>query len=234
MKSSIEQLNQLTEEFDKFTYIVSHDLSAPMRRIRQFSAILLEELESRINDEDKRLLDIINRNVDELQSMLDALLLYSRIKPSTTTSVDCHQIITAIAKNYPETELVFTDLPVLTCNEDHITTVFRELIDNAVKFNQNDKKRVVIEATPLDNQWQFTIADNGMGLPENAHEKVFEIFRGLHHKEKFNGMGMGLAYTKKIVELNGGTIDISSTSEEGTQITFSWPSDSSELHQQCA
>ena len=110
-------------------------------------------------------------------------------------------------------------LPIIQAYKAPIRQVFLNLISNALTYNRVEVQlKIIIEALDTNDYWQFSVTDNGIGIAKNSFDKIFEIFKRLHTKEEYGGTGIGLAITKKVVELHGGKIWVES--EEGFGSTF--------------
>jgi light-regulated signal transduction histidine kinase (bacteriophytochrome) len=119
---------------------------------------------------------------------------------------------------------VQTDLPAITCDEVHMKQVFKNLISNAIKFN--DKPEPVVEVGCHDDNgnYTFTIRDNGIGIDQQYHDKIFKIFQRLNRREDYKDTGVGLTICKKVVEAHGGAIWVQGSSPgEGTTFSFTVP-----------
>lgn len=222
---------KIKQEFQDFTYIVSHDLNAPIRHVREFSKLLIHKLEDKIGTDERRYVTFIEDGLKEVDEMLNGLLEYSRISTRTSPfkEVDCNQLIqnllqtslkNAVEKSHAQ--IIFEGLPHAVADEIQLSMVFYHLLDNAIKFRSKDRPcEINIDVTEAKNQWVFSISDSGIGIPKEQHENVFNIFKRLHGKADYPGSGIGLALCKKIITRHGGNIWIDRNSSEGTKISFS-------------
>jgi len=119
-----------------------------------------------------------------------------------------------------QAEIVREKLPKVLGDKIQMLQVFQNLIGNALKFNDSDKPKVVISLKKTDGKGEICIADNGIGIHPKFHEKIFEPFKRLHSKDKFEGSGIGLALCKKIIERHGGKIWVGSKPKEGAVFRF--------------
>jgi signal transduction histidine kinase len=116
------------------------------------------------------------------------------------------------------------DMPIITARVSPLIQVFQNLFSNAIKYNDKAAGEVFVIANVLnENYVAFKVRDNGMGIPEEFHERVFQMFHTLHSRDEIESSGMGLSIIKKILENEGGSIDIESPKDGGTCFTFIWP-----------
>jgi light-regulated signal transduction histidine kinase (bacteriophytochrome) len=117
--------------------------------------------------------------------------------------------------------IIVDKLPLIYAYKSPMRQVFQNLISNALKYsNKNDTCQIHISVEENPEGWQFCIADNGIGIDEEFHEKIFIIFQRLHNKDEYSGTGMGLAVTKKIIENGGGKIWVISEEGNGSRFYF--------------
>jgi signal transduction histidine kinase len=222
------EIQRRNKELDDFTYVVSHDLKEPLISIEGFGRILQIDYDDTILGEGKEYLDSIVGATTRMKGLIDDLLTLSRVsRPSEASKpVSIGKIVEDI-----KTDLEFTirrkavnlilapDPPVIHANETQLKLVFRNLIGNAVKFNNKPNPIVEVGFQNSDNNsYLFYVKDNGIGIPKEFHDKIFVIFQRLHRREDYEGSGAGLAIVKKIIEMHKGKIWIES--EEGSGSTF--------------
>jgi len=228
LEEALKALEISNKELEQFAYVASHDLQEPLRVIVSYLQFL-EKLYKESLDEKGQ--DFINRTINatrRLQSMIQSLLLYSRLTTKKKQFSNCstRDILDAVQENMQhriaetKTELLFGNLPEVYGDRAQLERLFQNLISNSIKFCPDKKPRIEIEAGPLssENTYTFAVRDNGIGISPEFHERIFEIFQRLHSRTEFEGTGIGLSACKKIVERHGGTISISS--EEGAGSTF--------------
>ncbi|WP_397363036.1 YfiR/HmsC family protein [Olleya sp. R77988] len=234
-KQTIE-LESKNDELEQFAYIASHDLKEPLITISSLIELLVDEYEDKFDEDGKVTLNYITDSSNRMQKLIDAILQYSRLgKSKNITDVNCNTVISILQDDLKnvidrtETQIISNNLPTIKGAELEIRLLFQNLISNGIKFTKTDTKPIItIDCTKnttssLGDFWEFSVKDNGIGIPEKHKERIFSIFQRLHSREQYEGTGIGLAHCKKIVEAHGGTIWLESIIDEGTTFYFSIP-----------
>ena len=218
------------KELDDFTYIVSHDLKEPLRGVKAFTKLLMEEYSKKFDKEGKEYLQTISESSSRMTGLIEDLLNLSRIGriKNIEPDVDFNELLLDVKKNLQysleekKVELkIPEDLPRVTCDKIRISEVFSNLISNAVKYCKKDVKPVVeVSFSDKGNFYEFSVKDNGIGIEKQYHDKVFQIFQRLHAKGEYEGTGAGLTIVKKIVENHGGKIWVESEPGKGSTFYF--------------
>jgi PAS domain S-box-containing protein len=228
LKLAEENLQQSNAALEQFAYSASHDLQEPLRMVTGFLALIEKKYANEIDATGKSYINYAVDGAKRMHQVIQDLLEYARIGKTlyNKETIDINSLIT-------ETELLLQQriadknaiievgakLPAIQGYRAPIRQVFLNLIGNALTYSRDGKQpHVKIDAVDTGGFWQFSIADNGIGIAEANHEKIFEIFKRLHSNEKYSGTGIGLAITKKVIELQGGKIWLKS--EEGKGSTF--------------
>ncbi len=225
-----EKYEALKKEYDEFTYLVSHDLNAPLRHIQQFSSLLLENLSEKMSSDDMLFAGYIEQSIDRCQNMIESLLELSHIttNPNSFQVIDVEDIVHAIIKQ-TSTEIGFihaaSDMPSILGDRKLFRTLFSLLIDNAIKFKKtNYPLNLSISGTKLNEvSCVFELQDNGIGIAEDKQETVFEPFRKSSSTYDIPGAGMGLTICRKIVSLHEGKIWFERPKTSGSLLKISLP-----------
>ncbi len=223
------EIQQRNKELDDFTYVVSHDLKEPLISIEGFSRILQMDYQEVIQLEGKEYLESIVGATTRMKGLIDDLLMLSRVsRPSESFKpVAIPDIIRDITTDMEFTikqkgvKIIAENLPTIIGNETQLKLVFRNLIGNAIKFN--NKPNPVVEVgfrNAENNAYLFYVRDNGIGIDPDFHQKIFVIFQRLHRREEYEGSGAGLAIVKKIIEIHKGRIWVESKLGEGATFYF--------------
>ncbi len=224
------KLTLKNRELEEFAYVVAHDLKEPIRSIVGFSQILERKLSGKLNSNEEELFNFIltaGRNMDNL---VEGLLKYTTINiQGNFEEINLPNMVEFLKLNLRQSmhdldaELHSVNLP------DHILGVkvrirqlFQNLVSNALKFRHPERKPVITIGFREETQ-EFYVQDNGQGIAEEYHEKIFKIFKRLHKRTEVQGTGIGLSICKKIVEQHGGRIRVESVHGEGTTFLFTLP-----------
>lgn len=224
------KLKRYSEELEQFVYISSHDLQEPLRSISSY----LQLLELKYKDKlDKQADDYINFAVSgakRLQEMIYDLRFYSSIgsKSEDFNDINLNDVLDAVVKyldpkmKASNAVVTYDKLPVIKANADQIYQLFLCLIDNGIKFHREEPPRIHVKAEKKNNEWQFSVSDNGMGIDQQYFPNLFNIFKRLVGKD-VPGNGIGLPMSKKIVEHHHGEIWVESTLGKGSTFYFTIP-----------
>ena len=223
------QLQASNQELEAFCYSVSHDLRAPLRHIDGFSKILMEDFASELTPDAKHCLDRIQKSINNMGLLVDALLNLSRLtrKGIAPVRVPLGEIVN-VARNEMQSDLAGRNitwrigaLPVVQGDPSLLKQVFTNLLANAVKFTRN-RESAVIEVFQLENKDEVTILirDNGVGFNMKYADKLFGVFQRLHTSEQFEGTGVGLATVQRIIQKHGGRVWAESVPEHGASFYF--------------
>lgn len=226
-----EELQEINEELEQFAYSASHDLQEPLRSIGGFSGLLNDGYADLLDERGREYLQIISTSAQRMQGMIEELLAYSRIqsKDFVPTETNLDKLIENVKIHLHRRihdqngEIVAKDLPTVIVDRDKILKVLVHLTDNGLKFNTSEKPEVKISAVRHDDQWEISVADNGIGIEERFQERVFEVFRRLHTRTEYEGNGIGLALCKRILQRQNSDLILESTPEVGTTIRFRLP-----------
>ncbi len=227
---SNSELARSNQELDDFAYITSHDLKEPLRGIANYSNFVIEDSGDKLDEDGRLKLQTIRRLCEHMETLLSSLLHYSRVGRSglaikdTDLNVVLAEILESLQIRLQELGVevrIPQRLPKLRCDPVRVGEVFRNLITNAMKYNDKPHKWVEIGFISQQIPVSFFVRDNGIGIPVQHREAIFRIFKRLHARDKFGGgTGAGLTIVKKIIERHGGRIWVESTVGEGTTFHF--------------
>ncbi len=228
LREKSEHLQQANEELQQFLYVVAHDLKGPLRAVSHLSTVLEEELDERLIDPaDRRHLGLLRGRVQRMHGLIDGLLAYSRAgRGARAERVDVRELVQAIIESYPIPDgfvVVCGDLPVLHTDGLHLRQVLANLLTNAIEHHHRREGQVCITALEHGDHFEFSVADDGPGIPVEYRERVFEMFQTLRARDHDERTGIGLALVRKLVEGVGGRVRIDSGDEGGCDFRFTWP-----------
>lgn len=219
---------QRERDLENFTSVVSHDIREPLRAIENYLDLLEEN--ATLEEADRELLTAAKENSQQLQKMVTDLLQYSQLDAGKKSfdRVDCNRVIDDVLETLrfeieeADANVIVGDLPTVKGNDHQLRRLFRNLLSNALKYG-GDSPEIQITVDKVENDWAFTVADDGIGIDSSELDRVFALFTRADRTDSASGTGVGLAVCKKIVEQHGGQISIDSTPEDGTQVMFTIP-----------
>ncbi|MEM7039598.1 MAG: ATP-binding protein, partial [Bacteroidota bacterium] len=231
LKAYTEHLENVTEGLDKFAYIVSHDLKAPLRAIGNLAEWVREGIEEARYDEIPEQIGLLKRRIGRMENLIEGILDYSRAgrEYAQQGRVDVRQMLKEIFDaQHPDAALTIhwpDELPTFRTAHTALSQVFANLISNAVKYGATENPEVTIgfEDQAESPFYIFSVRDNGPGIDPKNHGRIFEIFTTLHSRDRYESSGVGLTIVKKIVTDMGGEISLESAPSAGACFTFTWP-----------
>jgi signal transduction histidine kinase len=218
------RLQETIAKLEHVSYSLSHDMRAPLRAMHNFAELLLLDYSERIDGEGNRYLRQIVTAADRLDKLISDTLAYSRVahREVTLTAVDVAALVRNLIDSYPQLHAegveirVEPGLAVVLGNEVLLAQCFCNLLDNAVKFVPRDTRpRITVRPEARTSSVRFWIEDNGIGIPKEAQDRVFEMFE--RAAPDHEGTGIGLAIVRKAVELMGGKVGVESEVGEGSR-----------------
>ncbi len=247
LEAERKALKKANLELDSFVYTASHDLRAPLRGIASFSRFLEEDYADRLDDEGRDHLRRIRKGVGRMVQLIDDLLSLSRISrqdhPYEAVQVDT--MIRSVMERLEfdleasRVKLVIPEhLPVISCDRIKVSEVFLNLINNAIKFSQKNNNggpgragvpvseggpKVEVGFQEQNDDYHFSVKDNGIGIDPKYHERIFGIFQRLHTRGEYEGTGAGLSIVKRVIDDHKGRIWIDSKLGEGATFHFTIP-----------
>lgn len=237
-----EELETTNHELQQFAWVASHDLKEPLRKIQTFN-YLIKDRYLNSNDEASALLDKVIRSSERMSDLIDNLLNYSRLSASSLfqqTKLDevVEEIVSDLEISIAEkgAKIKVGKLPVIDAIPSQVRQVFQNLISNGLKFSKKDSTPAIEitsdycdeknASSPALAEGRFCrihVKDNGIGFEEEFIEKIFVIFQRLHTRDTYEGTGIGLAITKKIIDKHNGLIHVRSKVNQGSTFTLILP-----------
>jgi signal transduction histidine kinase/ABC-type amino acid transport substrate-binding protein len=217
LSNSIRALEETNRELEQFAYVASHDLREPLRMVSSFATLLERSLGANLNEDQKEYICFVQDGTKRMNQLILDLLELSRVghTENTVENVDLKEMVgvallnlsVAIAESKATINLP-PIMPLVTCAPREMTRVFQNLIANAIKYSDPSRSpQIDVQVNRIAEGWQVTLDDNGIGIPPEQAERVFQIFQRLHGKNAYGGgTGIGLSVCKKIIECHKGRI----------------------------
>ena len=220
-------LKRAVAELNSLTHAISHDLRAPVRAIVGFSQALLDDLQDKLPDPSRELLERLTKSSSRLDQMIQDLLQYSRLSRTELRlrKVRVDDCVSAALKAL-ETSIEVTNSSISTSGLNHsvlaspelLEQVLRQLISNSIRFvDRGSRPEITISAEPNGATVRISVSDNGIGIEPAHHNRIFGMFERLNSSDKFEGTGAGLALARLGAERMGGSVGLNSAVKNGAQ-----------------
>jgi signal transduction histidine kinase len=226
------ELERSNTELEQFAYVASHDLQEPLRKVASFTQLLERRYKGQLDERADQYIAFAVDGAKRMQVLINDLLSFSRVGRLTREHVRIGsgelvaQALANLSVAIEETHATVTvpaDMPPVYGDAPLLTGVFQNLIGNAIKFRGDDVPEIAVGLADAGDQWEFSIADNGIGIEPEYAERIFVIFQRLHAKDAYPGTGIGLAMCRKIIEYHGGRIWLDTSASSGTTFRFTLP-----------
>jgi PAS domain S-box-containing protein len=228
------ELAQSNQELDSFSYIASHDLQEPLRKIQIFCQRIMETSSDQFSETTSSYFQRVLNASRRMQHMISSLLDYSRMNSLQIekTPTDLNEVLKEVIANQLDEDedsqisIDVEQLPVIFANSDQMKQFFANLISNAVKYrNAQVPLEIKVRITQENGFWKITVSDNGIGFDQQYADRIFELFQRLHARLEYEGTGIGLAICKKIIQNHYGFIKAVGRIGEGASFEIFLPVD---------
>lgn len=223
----LKDLETQNQELNEYAHVVSHDLKAPLRNIDTLINWFIEDNQYILSDTNKESLNKILFNVEKMDFLIKGILEYSSIDKEDTEErlIDFNILLEEVTRtiNIPKSITItkLNDLPKLYANTMRIKQLFQNLIQNAINFNDKEKGTIEIGVVEKVAEFEFYIKDNGVGIKQIYHNKIFKVFTKLESNNPSSGIGLSIV--EKIVKFYKGKIWLESQENIGTTFYFTIP-----------
>ncbi len=228
-----QQLKEVNQQLETFSYSVSHDLRSPLRLILGFTSILKEDYSAKLNDSEfNRMTDVLIRNATKMERLINDLLDFSKLerKEINSSLIDMDKVVNDLVDelkpSVPSEKVSITAQPLQSAWGDLslIQQVWINLLSNALKYSaRNEFVKIEIGCTVKDGFITYSLSDNGVGFDMIYADKLFSVFQRLHNQKDFEGSGIGLALVKNIVQRHGGKVWAEAEKGKGATFYFTLP-----------
>ncbi|HET6877779.1 MAG TPA: ATP-binding protein [Jatrophihabitans sp.] len=231
-----EELERSNSDLQQFAYVASHDLSEPLRKVSNFCQLLERQYADQLDDRAHQYIFFAVDGAKRMQVLITDLLALSRVGRTTDEFVPVEldavleRVLNTLSERIEASDAKIervSALPTVSGDANLLGSLLENLIGNAIKYRRDGVAphiRIGAEHDDAEQQWTFTVVDNGIGIAAEYGERIFQVFQRLHLRDQYGGTGIGLALCRKIVEFHGGRIWLDPVqSENGATFRFTLP-----------
>lgn len=232
LSQAVDALTRSNQELERFAHVAAHDLQEPSRTVVSYAQLLERRHSQQLGEEGEEFLNYLVAGAHRMRALVTDLLAYSQIKGKAApfAVVDCREVVESVLGDLRRTiadcgaDISVGDLPVVLGDPAQLSQVFQSLLSNALKFRKFEAQPAIsISAEHRPGEWVIAVADNGIGIAADYHERVFDVFQRLHGADRYPGTGIGLAICRRVVERHGGRIWVDSQEGKGATFRFTIP-----------
>ena len=232
LKISNRELKRSNEDLEQFAYIASHDLKEPLRNIGGFITLIKRRIEQKKYESLDEYIQFVEKSNLQMVELVETILQYSKMdfmptetEHHTDIQKEIFNVCELLRDSFSQrnVQLFVDDIPNFHYNPFVVKTILKNLIENAIKYNKSESPIIRISSMNEGGKFNLIVSDNGIGIAPKHHQKVFEMFVRLNNREEYNGSGMGLAFCKKILMNNGGSISVESEEGKGSKFKVTLP-----------
>ncbi len=231
-QEQLAALERSNRELEQFAYVASHDLQEPLRMVGSYMQLIEQRYAGQLDGDAEKWIGYAVDGANRMKALIEDLLAYSRANAQdlVLAPTDTQAVLQAVLRDLGQAlddndaRVTHDPLPWIMADHNQLHRVLLNLIGNALKYRHAERPpEIHIGADRANGQWRISVRDNGIGIEQRFHDKVFAIFQRLHGRDEYAGTGVGLAIVRRIVQRHGGRIWIESTPGEGTTFFFTIP-----------
>jgi len=230
LEAQSSTLRRKNEDLERYAYVVSHDLQAPLRKVVGYLEILQRRAAGRLDERAGRYVEMAIEGGQQMQALISDLLAFSRLRALPEVARDPVSVDEALDRALDNLEVALREsgaavrrgpLPTLRAEPLQLALLLQNLVENAIKYRGEAAPEIRVEATAGEGDWTLAVTDNGVGVAPRFQAMIFEPFRRAHHGTP--GTGVGLAICREIARRHGGDIQVESRAGEGSTFFVTWP-----------
>ena len=230
-KEKEQALRRANDDLQQFAYSASHDLQEPIRNVAVYSEMIATRYHNQLDEEGRMFLNFLTEGGRRLSLLVSDLLAYTSAGTGELTDapVDANTVLKYSLVNLAQSirenraEITYDSLPEVYMGAAHLQQILQNLISNSLKYHDDTPPRIHVSSAEQFAQWRFSVRDNGIGIEPQYRDKIFGVFKRLHHDRTYGGTGIGLAICKRVVERYGGKIWVESEPGMGSTFFFTVP-----------
>lgn len=238
LRAHSQELKQSNKDLEQFAFIASHDLQEPLRKVASFCTLLDQQYADRLDDQGRHYLHFAVDGATRMKYLIEDLLTFSKIGvnlqslSSLDANIALEKAISNLSDSANKAGAVITKgyLSSVVARESELIQLFQNLIGNAIKYRTDRPPKIHVSAVADQEDWLFSVTDNGIGIEKQYQEQIFGVFKRLHHQNEFSGTGIGLAICKRIVDGLNGRIWVEANVDAGSTFYFTIPIQSPRHH----
>lgn len=229
LMQTLKELQVANKDLTDFAYITSHDLKSPLRAINTLANWVMMDNKDNLTEEGKEQMNLLIGRTERMHHLIEAIFEYTNVINIEAEKVDINmnQLMQKVIKKLEVPDNIKlnipSDLPHVVFENTRMEQIFENLIENSIRFMDKEEGIIAVGYEQTEDEWEFYVSDNGPGIEEKYHDKVFQIFQTLNTRDDVESAGIGLAIVKKIISKYDGSVWINSRPGQNTTITFRIP-----------
>lgn len=228
LTKTIKKLEISNSELQQFAYVASHDLKEPLRMVTSFLQLLKQRYEYELDSDANEFIDFAVDGAKRMHNLIEDLLAYSRImtQGKEFSSVNMDELLDHVTINLKvsidenHAEVTHDPLPKIRADESQMIQLIQNLFENSIKYRKQEVPKIHVSVKDTEDEWIFSVKDNGIGIANQHVKKIFMIFKRLHTNQEYDGTGIGLAIIKRIIDRHSGRVWVESELGKGSTFFF--------------
>ena len=228
LTKTIKKLEISNSELQQFAYVASNDLKEPLRMVTSFLQLLKQRYKYELDSDANEFIDFAVDGAKRMHNLIEDLLAYSRImtQGKEFDVMDMEEVLEHVIINLKvfidetHAEITYDPLPKIWADESQMIQLLQNLIENSIKYRNQEVPKIHVSVKEEEEEWIFSVRDNGIGIASKHAQKIFMIFKRLHTNQEYDGTGIGLAIIKRIIDRHSGRVWVESELGQGSTFFF--------------